>query len=237
MKLSVSASVSELCPKVIVGVVRAEGLTVRAPSDDVAGRMLEEEVTRLRARFSDQAALDGVSTITGWRATYARLGTKVRSYRPTHDALARRYLKGAEIFRVNAIVDTYLANQLAHLLPHGGYDLDRLEGDLVLDRSPGGEPFVPMGSEEERTEPGEVVYRDRSRVLTRRWNFRDCDHAKLVPETKRALLMLEAEDPSIDAGLVRSCVDDLVRRLRDVFDGSIEGRTSELTLSRPEAEI
>ena len=43
------------------------------------------------------------------------------------EALLARVLKGGELPRINALVDTYNAVSVRHLIPVGGEDLDRLE--------------------------------------------------------------------------------------------------------------
>jgi len=67
---------------------------------------------------------------------------------------------GSWSFSVSPIVDVYLTNQVVHLMPHGGYDKDSLASSIQLRKSAGGEPFVPIGGEGEKTIAGEIVYAD-----------------------------------------------------------------------------
>ncbi len=120
---------------------------------------------------------------------------------------------------VNPIVDCYLANQVSELIPHGGYDVERLSGCVRLSLSPGGERFEPLGGGEEWTSAGEVVYRDEARILTRRWNYRDCDAAKITTATTKFMLMMESPSPNLPASVVEAAVDALVSRYRACCNG------------------
>jgi DNA/RNA-binding domain of Phe-tRNA-synthetase-like protein len=168
--------------------------------------------------------------VAEWRTTYERFGMKVRSHRPTHEALARRVLRdGTWPGRINPIVDVYLTNQLTHLLPHGGYDREPLAGTLRLAVSPGGEPFEPLGGGAEITEGGEIIYRDARRVLTRRWNFRDCDTTKITVNTRQFVLMLESAGTLITDDALEVATADLRDRYERLWTGKFTSRVERLT--------
>ena len=85
---------------------------------------------------------------------------------------------------------------MRHRIPMGGFDMDRVEGTIRLRFSEGGESFMPLGaSESEETYPGEVVYADGARILTRRWNYRDCDETKITEATRTFIMFV---DGSVD---------------------------------------
>jgi len=159
--------------------------------------------------------------IASWRQMYRSFGTKPGDYRPSAEALVRRALKTGGLPTINTAVDAYNAVSLRHLIPMGGFDLDRVAGDIRLRFSAGGEEFTPLGSDKtEETYVGEVVYADDERILTRRWNYRDCDETKITEETRNAVLFIDGPE-----GVPRSSVEkallDLGRFLRDVCGGDI----------------
>jgi DNA/RNA-binding domain of Phe-tRNA-synthetase-like protein len=168
--------------------------------------------------------------IAEWRTTYERFGVKVRSHRPTHEALARRVLRdGKWPGQINPIVDVYLTNQLTHLLPHGGYDCEPLAGTLRLAVSSGGEPFEPLGGGAETTEVGEIIYRDDCRVLTRRWNSCDCDTTKITADTRQFVLMLESAGTLISDEALGVATADLRDRYERLWTGRFTSRVERLT--------
>jgi DNA/RNA-binding domain of Phe-tRNA-synthetase-like protein len=211
-------------PRIRLGIVRGS-IDARVP--DISGRIAE-----MRVQAMAQLARNGVNAetlethphVVGWRQTYEACGVKPKKFRPTHEALARRLLRDGAWPEINPIVDIYLTNQVAHLLPHGGYDLAQISGPIRLRESSGGEAFTPLGGGAEITEPGEVVYDDTVRVLTRRWNWRDADATKITAETRTFLLMLEAADPMITDAAVEMATTDLVNRYRATHSGQFEGR-------------
>jgi len=236
VRLTVGGDLLALFPAVTLGVLAGEVERERPGREEALRALQDEALARLQARSPDVEALMAQPSVRLWREAYQRFGTKPTKFRPTHEALARRLLKEPAWPAIHPAVDVYLTNQIAHLLPHGGYDLDRLAGDLVLDRSPGGEPFEPLGGGEERTEPGEVVYRDRERVLTRRWNHRDADATKIAAGTRRFLLFVEAVE-GIPPSAVEDAIADLARRLEACFAGRFSGRTFQVTSASPEIAL
>jgi DNA/RNA-binding domain of Phe-tRNA-synthetase-like protein len=234
MRFTITERFRRLFPRATIGVVRGEIAGIRPDGSLVIETMRREAQEGLRSLVPDQAALNAHPHIIAWRQAYQAFGARPKDHRPTHEALARRVIRGGELTAINPIVDVYLANQAVHLLPHGGYNADALTGDLVLDVSPGGERFEPLGGGDvEETFPGEVVYRDALRILTRRWNYRDCDATKITHGTRTFLLMIESPSELIPSETVEAAGYDLAARYGRCFDGRFQssllrlGRTPE----------
>ncbi|MBN2336019.1 hypothetical protein JXL21_10715 [Candidatus Bathyarchaeota archaeon] len=198
-------------PDVNIGVLVAEGLTIKRSDPalepvkrvalSVAGRRLGDTPTRH-------------PFIASWRDMYRSFGTKPGDYRPSAEALVRRSLKNGVLPAINTAVDAYNAVSVRHLIPMGGFDLDYIEGDIRLRISPGGEAFTPLRSEKaETTYEGEAVYADDARILTRRWNYRDCDETRITEETHGAALFIDGSE-SIPRAAVEAALKDLETLLR-----------------------
>ncbi len=239
MRLFVADDVLALFPTFTIGLLEGTVESLRPGFAATLASLQAAALARLRAASPDVEALMAQASVRAWREAYQRFGSKPTRFRPTHEALARRLLKEPVWPQINPLVDVYLTNQVAHLLPHGGYDREALTGDLALDRSPGGEPFEPLGSlagEQESTEPGEIVYRDRRRVLTRRWNHRDSDATKISADTRHLLLFIEAVG-EIPATAVSAALADLEARLAACFEGTFVQRLFAVTAGEREIEI
>lgn len=76
------------------------------------------------------------------RNLYKRFGMDPSRHRPSSEALLRRVLAGKGLYRLNNAVDTCNLASLAFLLPIGMYDLDRIEGDVVLRVGHEGEEYA-----------------------------------------------------------------------------------------------
>ena len=66
---------------------------------------------------------------------------------------------------------------------------------------------------------------EAARVLTRRWNHRDCDATKIGPATRDLVVMLESPSPAIDPAAVAAATEDLARRYRLCFRGTFTATT------------
>jgi DNA/RNA-binding domain of Phe-tRNA-synthetase-like protein len=93
-------------------------------------------------------------------------------------------------------VDAYNAVSLAHVLPLGADDLDKVAGDLAFRYARAGDSFLDMGAEpgedaDDPPKPGEVVYADGEKVLCRRWNWRQDARSAISVEARRAVVTVQ----------------------------------------------
>jgi len=210
-------SLFERYPGVHIGVLVGRGL--RNPLMDARVEEAKREAVKtLRDKIGDGPA-SRHQNIASWRDMYRSFGTKAGDYRPSAEALARRALKEGALPRINAAVDAYNAVSVRHLVPMGGFDLDRVRGDIWLRFSDGGETFIPLGpAAPEETYRGEVVYADDERILTRRWNYRDCEETKITEGTVNVAMFADGSP-----GIPRSVVEDALRDLEALLRASCGG--------------
>jgi DNA/RNA-binding domain of Phe-tRNA-synthetase-like protein len=151
---------------------------------------------------------------------YRSFGTKPADYRPSAEALIRRGLKTGRIPTINTAVDSYNIVSMRWVIPLGGFDIELVDGDITLRPSDGGEEFMPLGTKKyENTYKGEVVYADNSRILTRRWNYRDCDETKITLDTKKLIMFVDGS-PEIPLNIIQSALEDLQNTLSRYCGGS-----------------
>ncbi|WP_338864391.1 B3/B4 domain-containing protein [Myxococcus stipitatus] len=206
MHLRVSNEMAQKFPDLRISFIAVRGMDNTGDSPELQAELRAAEAD-FRARVPDLAALAADPRIAAWQEAYQRFGVNPKKARPSAEALLRRVVNGNPVPWINKAVNAYLLAELFYLLPVGGYTLDRLQGDLQLRLSPGDEPFTPIGgAEAEQTSAGEVVYADDARVLTRRWNFRDCDHAKVEASSRDIILFVEAPSPTVTTEDLRGLV-------------------------------
>ena len=70
--------------------------------------------------------------IVAVRTMYKQVGIDPTKRRPSSEALLRRVRKGEPLPRINSMVDVCNWCSLEFQLPYGLYDVDRIEGDVVL---------------------------------------------------------------------------------------------------------
>lgn len=209
--------VIESYPEVHIGVLFGEGLDNKTQFSGLF-RLQKEAITKAQAQLGDPPATKHPH-ISSWREIYRSFGTKPSDYRPSAEALIRRILKTGKLPMINTAVDLYNIVSVKHIIPMGGFDADKVEGDIYLRVSDGGETFIPLGaSKQEETYQGEVVYADDTRILTRRWNFRDADETKITDETRNLVMFIDAS-PKITLDKVESALDELLRLLEEACGG------------------
>ncbi|MFE9044603.1 B3/4 domain-containing protein [Streptomyces sp. NPDC007818] len=220
LTLTVSDEVRALVPGFTHLAIEARGL-VNGPSDATSSALLDDAAARLAARL-DGRTPDQDPHVAAWRAAYTAFGAKPSRTRNSAEALARRAAADGGLPRINRLVDAYNAISVAHLIPVGGEDLNRIEGGMRLVRATGEEEFVTVaGGEEtvEHPEPGEIVWCDERGVTCRRWNWRQGPRTRIDDDTTDALFLLESLAPMTREELL-AAGQELAEALQKVSPGA-----------------
>jgi DNA/RNA-binding domain of Phe-tRNA-synthetase-like protein len=136
--------------------------------------------------------------MAAWREACTAFGSKPSRTRNSAEALAKRALSDAGLPRINVLVDVSNAIGVTRLIPVGGEDLDRVQGEMRLVRATGDEGFVTVAAGEEAVghpDAGEVGRRDEAGVTCRRWNWRQGPRTRLTEESTSAIFLLESLAP------------------------------------------
>lgn len=191
-----------------VAVVVAEELTIAPERPAALADLIAAREEAARARWGG-AELSQIPGIAAWRAAYKAFGIKQTRYRSSVERLVKNVLAGRPLPRVNAFVDLYNAVSLAHVLPLGADDLDKVTPPLAFRYARDGDSFLDMadeGDQEEAPKAGEVVYADAAHVLCRRWNWRQDARSIITPATRRAVVTAQQNG----AGDVCDAANDLM---------------------------
>ncbi|MGW3991691.1 B3/B4 domain-containing protein [Streptomyces sp. NPDC004830] len=220
LTLTVSDGVRALAPGFTHVAIEARGL-VNGPSTEASSALLDDAARRLAARLDGRAPHEDPH-MAAWRETYTAFGSKPSRTRNSAEALARRALSDAGLPRINLLVDLYNAVSVARLIPVGGEDLDRIEGEMRLVRATGEEEFVTVaGGEEvvEHPDPGEVVWCDDRGVTCRRWNWRQGPRTRLTERTTSGVFLLESLAP-LPVAEVQDAARELAELLAEFSPGA-----------------
>ncbi len=229
------ADIADAFPAYRVAVVVAEGLTIAPQRPAALDALIAEREVAARARWTG-AELAQIPGIAAWRAAYKGFGIRQTRYRSSVERLLKNVLAGRELARVNAFVDAYNAVSLAHVLPLGADDLDRVMPPLAFRFASAGDSFLDMAGEAEGEppevpKPGEVVYADARHVLCRRWNWRQDARSLITTGTARAVVTLQQNV----AGDVAAAANDLVDLIMEFCGGAC--RVVVLDQQRREADL
>jgi len=218
MRFTIDQAVLERFPGLQIGVVVVTGVDNRRGGGQAAS-LLAEQIDRVRHDWSEEA-LASDPRFAAWRDAYRSFGAKPKKHRCSVENMLRTILGGGSIPLINPVVDVYNAISLKHCIPIGGDDIDRVTGDIRLAIATGDERFVPLnGTEAVSPKPGEVIYRDATDVLCRRWNWRECDKSKLTESTTNLCLVIEGLPPVV-ADEVRRISEELAALIGEQLGGA-----------------
>jgi lysyl-tRNA synthetase class 2 len=233
MKLKIDTKIFEMFPGLKIGVVTARNIDNHGFSDEIM-QLIREKEREIRENY-DTETLSQHPKINSWRGAYSSFGAKPKKYKSSVESLYRMILKGLDLRHINKIVDLFNYISIKYMIPAGGDDMAKVDGDTTLKFAVGDEPFTALNSKEKETaKEGEVVYTDSKEVLCRRWNWRECDKTKMTEETKDVILVIEALPPVTREELDK--VEEELKRLITEYCGG-EIRTDILDDGKREIEV
>jgi lysyl-tRNA synthetase class 2 len=233
MKLIIDKDIFNSFPGLNIGLVIAKGIDNRGKNDEII-KLIREREKEIKSGF-DKGTLTENPRIASWRKAYSSFGAKPKKYHCCAENLYRMILDGMELRPINKIVDVYTYILIKHMIPVGGDDLDKIDGDIVLRFAKGDESFRELNKEEVKNpKEGEVVYADDKEILCRRWNWRECDKSKMTEETKNVAIVVEGLPP-VTEDEVKSIINELKELIQRFLGG--ETRLVVLNKNNPGAEI
>ncbi len=141
--VTIDPVVQQQLPQLVLGLVDAEGVQVRA-NEPALRTMLEELGERLRFEYAGKVAADRPE-IAATRRAYRMLGDDPTRYRPANEALLRRVLARRAFPEINSIVDINNYVSLESGFALGCYDLTQISGDATVRVGAEGEEYTPIG--------------------------------------------------------------------------------------------
>ena len=202
------SEIVEMFPEVQAGIVVGQAANRPSP-DGLKARFLKEQQAVLAE--IGETPLGELENLSAWRSAFRRFGVNPTKYRSAVEALLRRLTKQGDIPSINALVDIGNLVSIRHRVPVAVFDLDRIDGSIVVRLATGDEAFTPLFAEEpEHPESGEVIFIDGNRlVAARRWCWRQSDQSAARIETRSVMLVTEAHHTGGEE-TVRQAADDLM---------------------------
>ena len=148
MQIDITEIISAF-PEFRVAVVVAEDIDVGAERPPELAALIAARIAACRAQWADME-LSEIPGIAAWRKAYRAFGIKRTSYRSSVERLVKNVLAGRGLPAINAFVDAYNAVSLAHVMPLGADDLEKVVGDLAFRYSRLGDQFLDMAGGEAR---------------------------------------------------------------------------------------
>ena len=211
--------VLERFPNICGGIILAQEITNRPTPADLAEAYLQEQ--RATLDRIGETPLSEIPTLHAWREAYRRFGVDPTKYRSAPEALLRRLTKKGNIPIKNCLVDLANLVSIRYALPVAAFDTRSLKGGITVHFADGSERFTPLfESQVEHPEPGEVIFSDETGlVAARRWCWRQADQSAAQPETRDAILTIEAMHAG-GRGEVERALEDVLQLLGKYVGGN-----------------
>ncbi len=205
-------------PNIVGGVILAQGMA-NGPTTDALRELFLAEQRATLARIGT-TPLSEIATLSGWRSAFRAFGVDPTQYRSAAEALLRRLTKKGDIPSINLLVDLCNLISIRYALPVAVFDCRALQGAITVRFADGSERFTPLFETlVEHPEPGEVVFcDDTGLVIARRWCWRQADQSAARPETRDAVITIEANHPG-GRGEIEAGLRDLIQLLSDHAGG------------------
>lgn len=142
-KFIVSERVREAAPGYRAVLIEAD--VVNGPTPDLLKSALDSLAKDISTQYPIEAIKDRAG-ISATRAAYKALGKDPNRYRPSHEQLMRRIVRGLGLYNVDALVDTGNLISITIGSSIGVFDREKIVGDtLTLGRGEAGEPYEGIG--------------------------------------------------------------------------------------------
>ncbi len=109
---------------------------------------LWEEIIKKQELVKSQMDIEQISSHpvnAQTRDAYRACGKKPGRYRPSAEALMRRVLQGKDLYRISNVVDMINLTSFSTGFSIGGYDGEKIDGDIILGIGNEGEPYEGLG--------------------------------------------------------------------------------------------
>jgi DNA/RNA-binding domain of Phe-tRNA-synthetase-like protein len=131
IKLRFSPVIQNKIPLFKLGILQGENLKVIKYSENVT-RLFAELEEEVKEKFKNQPPSSN-KIISAVRRMYRRIGWEPTQYRPSSEAMIRRFLKDKGLYRINNLVDMGNIASTRFHLPMGLYDRDQIKGIIQVD--------------------------------------------------------------------------------------------------------
>ncbi|NQU86942.1 MAG: hypothetical protein HQ541_14395 [Mariniphaga sp.] len=128
-----------------------------------------------------------IPAIQASRKAYKLCGKDPARYRLSAEALLRRTVKGANLYRINNVIDQLNLVSISTGYSIGGYDVDKIQGDVEFGIGRANEPYIGIGRGELNIE-NLPVFRDSLGAFGTPTS--DSERTSVTQETLRFLMVI-----------------------------------------------
>lgn len=184
IKINVSPQIYDACPELVISAIEC------GVDNSLHNNELWKEIEHFCAEFKSANKIEDINQRAAIKATrdaYKKLGKDPNRYRPSAEALCRRTLKDMPLYQINTLVDLINLVSLKTGYSIGGFDAEKINGNLQLGVGTADEQFEAIGRGFLNID-GLPVYRDNTGGIGTPTS--DEERTKISLETKRILMII-----------------------------------------------
>jgi len=182
--ISISDQLAQKVPQLELSCIECD-VEIQLINEILWGEIQQKIYTIASSLKIDQ--ISQIPAIAASRLAYKVCGKDPARYRLSAEALLRRVVNRNELYQINNVVDALNLVSISSGFSIGGYDTDKIEGDIVFGIGQPGEPYVGIGRGELNIE-GMPVFRDELGAFGTPTS--DSERTSVSLETKRFLMII-----------------------------------------------
>jgi len=184
MKITISQTIKEAFPELTLAIITCE--VVNTSTSEGLWSEIEAEVLKVSSTFTLQE-INKRPQIEATRKAYKVLGKDPNRYRPSAEALCRRIVRSIPIYKVSSLVDIINLVSIRSGFSIGGFDIDKIQGDIELRVGTNQDVFEAIGRGLLNVE-GLPLYRDKIGGIGTPTS--DNERTKISEDTTNLLMIL-----------------------------------------------
>jgi DNA/RNA-binding domain of Phe-tRNA-synthetase-like protein len=142
MDIQISSEIRNACPQLALAIISCEVKNSDTSSDFWCE--MQTEIQRIKSTY----ILEDINKrpeIASTRKIYKVLGKDPNRYRPSAEALCRRIVREIPLYKVSTLVDSINLVSIRSGFSIGGFDLDKIQGDIELGAGTDEDEFEAIG--------------------------------------------------------------------------------------------
>ncbi|WP_163714311.1 B3/B4 domain-containing protein [Mangrovibacterium lignilyticum] len=182
--IKISEELADKCPDLFLSCIECN-VRVELFREDL-WQLIEAKCREIASKLEVEN-IRHIEAIASSREAYKACGKDPARYRLSAEALLRRVVSGKGLYQINNVVDTLNFVSIHSGLSIGGYDADKIQGNVVMGIGKADEPYEGLGRGTLNIE-GMPVFRDQRGAFGTPTS--DSERTGVGPDTKRFLMIL-----------------------------------------------
>jgi len=216
MNIEISSKIREICPNLNLAVILCK--VRNSETSNEFWSEMEVEIQLIRNTYSIEE-INKRPEIAATRKGYKMLGKDPNRYRPSAEALCRRIVREIEIYKVSTLVDIINLVSIRSGFSIGGFDLEKIQGDVVLGVGTTEDEFEAIGRGILNVE-GLSLYRDQIGGIGTPTS--DHERTKISDQTTQLLMIINGYSGTVGLPEAVNFTIELLRKYAKLEEYNVE---------------